>query len=452
MNKEISNQIERIKKKLVLAKDIDKEFKVFGADSHKYFVGETVNHDDIVKVETNYNISLPESYKAFLLHIGNGGISYQNSAAGPSYGIFPLGEYVNEFVYDNPGNFLEHNCVLYPKMTDEEWQELTKKIDENDDISDEEFDIELGKIFAGILPIGSQGCSYYHGLVLNGELKGRVVCIDIDRQKPFFPFESNFLDWYERWLDEITAEDCEVNNDLFSYTLSGVVSHILDVYKSADDEEIRQQCLLGILKKKNVDSEILDVLEQEYKSNTGEIQKSLLQVLIKFDYNRAYPYLIDFAEKDLLTVFQFVFWYAKDKSADWLEFIKNNIDKINDEETFNFCTYVLKEMNIDYSSVLIPFTSHENEEIRVTVYYSLGLLKNKQDYLEVFIKGLNDKANRVVHITLQALSEIKDERLLFHYKNIAERFPKEQDYILVNLNHRLKDFGLTNKTIKKVNY
>ncbi|QLC65278.1 SMI1/KNR4 family protein [Flavobacterium sp. LPB0248] len=447
MSEEITSQIERIKKKLILAKDIDKDFKVFGAESHEYILGETVNEDDILEFEKECILSLPESYKAFLLCIGNGGISYQNSAAGPSYGIYPLGKYINEFVYDNPENYLRNDCVLYPEMADQEWQELTKKIDENDDISDEEFDNELGKMFAGVLPIGSQGCSYYYGLVLNGKFKGHVVYIDVDRQKPFFPFESNFLDWYERWLDEITAENTEVDNDLFSYTLGGAINHILDVYKFADDKETKQQCLLGILKKKNVDSQTLDFLEKEYKLSENEIQKSLLQILTKFDYNRAYQYLLDFAEKDLLSVFKFVYWYAKNKSADWLQFIKTNIERINDEETFRFCTYLLKEMNIDYGSIIIPFTTHLNEEIRVTAYYSLGKLENKADYLDIFITGLNDKINRIVHTTLQALDGVKEEKLLKHYKNIAERFPVEQDYVLVNLNHRLKDYGLTNKTI-----
>ncbi|MCP2025915.1 hypothetical protein L1276_001055 [Flavobacterium sp. HSC-32F16] len=450
MNKEITSQIERVKKKLILAKKIDKDFKVFGADSHKYVVRKTVGHDDVLKFESDYAVSLPESYKEFLLNIGNGGISYQDSAAGPSYGIFPFGENLEEFIYSNPQNWLKQDCIIYPKMSNEFWKELTRNVEENDDISDEDFEAELGKIFGGILPIGSQGCNYYYGLILNGEFKGRVVNIDIDRQKPYFAFESNFLDWYERWLDEITAENANDDTGLFNYTLGGAVSHILEVFSTEKDREMKLECLTGILKKQKIDSQTLDILEKEYKLSENEIQKKLLQVFTKFDYNRAYPYLIEFAEKDVLSVFQFIFWYAKDKSLDWLEFIKENIDAVNDDETFSFCTYLLKEMNIDYSSIVIPFTTHKDESIRVSAYYTLGLLENKSDYLETFILGLNDKANRVIHTTLQALDKVDDRKLLTHYKSIAEKFPKEQDYILINLNHRLKPFGLTHKTIRKM--
>ena len=50
---------------------------------------------------------------------------------------------------------------------------------------------------------------------------------------------------------------------------------------------------------------------------------------------------------------------------------------------------------------------------------------------------------------MQALEGVEDRNLLKHYKLIAEKFPVEKDYILVNLNHRLKAYGLNNETIKK---
>lgn len=446
------NQIERIKKKLVVAKNTDKDLKLFGADSHKYFVGETVNNEEILKFEKDYTIELPKDYKAFLLHIGNGGISFADSAAGPGYGIYPLGKNTNELIYENTELYLKEDAKIHPKMSDEFWSDLNKNIEDNDAISTEEFDLELGKIFSGLLPVGTQGCSYYHALVLNGEFKGRVVNVDSDRQKPYFAFESNFLDWYERWLDEIIPENVMIDEpDLFTYTLGGSVSYILEVYFSANDNETKTESLNGILKKEKIGAETLDVLENEYKLSSGELQKKILQILIKFDYQRAYPYLVDCTKESLLDVFQFVFWYAKDKSSDWLDVIKSNTENICDEETFDFSTYLLKEMNIDYADIIVPFTFNKNENIRVSAYYALGQLENKSNYLDVFIAGLNDSSNRVIHIVLQVLNGVEDRKLLKHYKLIAEKFPVEKDYILVNLNHRLKPFGLTNKTIKKMN-
>lgn len=444
------DQIERIKSKLVIAKDVDKDLKVFGAESHQYVVGDRISETDIEALEKEYNIVLPEDYKMFLMHIGNGGVSYENAAAGPAYGIYPFGENVDELIYENANQYLKADCKLYPKMSGEFWSDLTKNIEDNDTISDEDYDRELGEIFSGLLPIVGQGCTYHNALVLNGNFKGRVVNVDTDLQKPYFAFESSFLDWYERWLDEIISE--EVMNkqpDLFQYTLGGSVHYILEVFFSTDNDETKLECLQGILKKQSLAVETLNILEEQYKLSSGEEKKTLLQILTKFDYDRAKPHLIDLAAEDLLTVFQFVYWYAKDKSKDWLDIVKSNAAAIEDEETFEFCTYLLGEMNFDYGAIIVPFAAHKSEEIRVSAYYSLGQLETKSNYIEVFIDGLCSDSNRVIHTTLQALEGVKDQRLLKYYKIIAEKFPVEEDYILANLNHRLKAYGLTNKTILK---
>jgi hypothetical protein len=447
-NKFIKEQIERIKSKLVKAKAADKDLKVFGASSHKYIIGEVASKEDILKFENDYKVELPDCYKAFLMNVGNGGESFSSSAAGPFYGINPLGKNVNELIYENTEKYLKEDCVLYPKMSDEYWDDLIENI-EDDTISEEDYEKELGRIYGGVLPIGEQGCSCYHAIVLNGEFKGRVVNINNERYNPQFTFELNFLDWYERWLDEVISGDLMQDNaGWFGYRIGGSLQDILKMYFSTNDIEVKSDCLTGILIKQKLDSEILDIIEEEYKISNVEIKKELLQILTKFDYERAYPYLVDFAEVSLLHVFQFVFWYAKGKSSDWLGVIELNIEAINDDETFSFCVYLLKEMNIDYSYLIIPFTQNNNESIKVTTYYMLGQLSNKENYIDTFIIGLNDQSNRVVHTALQALVGVEDKKLLKHYKSIAERFPVEQDYILVNLNHRLKPFGLTNATIK----
>lgn len=441
-------QIQRIKDKLIKAKYTDVKLKVFGAERHKYILGKPLYDEDILKFEKEYDLKLPESYKAFLLHIGNGGISYSDSGSGPFYGIYPLGNNVSELIENT--KYLKRNCVLYPDMTDAYWKDLTKKVDEND-ISDEDYENELGKIYSGILPLGSQGCTYIHALVLNGEHKGRVVNIDLDQQKPRFTFESNFLDWYERWLDEVISGDLIKDTpSWFGYKMGGSEEEILKLYFLTSDNKTKINCLEGLLNKQKLESETIQIIEEQYKISCIDQKKAALQILTKFDYEKAKSYLIEFVEESLQDVFQFIFWYAKDKSRDWLSIIESNIEKINNEETFRFCSYLLKEMNVDYGYLIVPFTSHDNDNIRVSAYYSLGQLNNKNKYTDTFIVGLNDSSNRVIHTTLQALEGIKDKRLLKHYKNIAERFPKEQDYILVNLNHRLKSYGFTTTTIKNI--
>ncbi|MEZ4809665.1 MAG: SMI1/KNR4 family protein [Allomuricauda sp.] len=200
-----SEQIHRIKEKLSEAKEADSSYRVFGAGNHKYKLYPPVSQSSVEVFEKEYRVHLPECYRAFVLNVGNGGISYQDSGAGPFYGIYALGDHLNELVYGDPKAFLVKNFLLSPEMSETTWENLTKTLwDEY--ISNEDYYTELGKIYGGIMPLGAQGCTYLHGLVLNGPFRGRVLNLDMAaEQKPQFTYESNFLDWYERWLDEIIS-------------------------------------------------------------------------------------------------------------------------------------------------------------------------------------------------------------------------------------------------------
>ena len=211
-----SDQIERIKLKLPIARRRDRNFKVFGAESHKYKIKKPATLQNVKAFESKYSLTLPPSFRAFVLEVGNGGVSYANSGAGPHYGIYPLGKYANDLGI-NPKK-LNQNCILEPNLTDDQWKELNRKIEENDDISDEEYEIERSKIFGGVLPIGSQGCTYIHAIILNGKYRDKVVNLDIDWQKPKFTHENNFLDWYERWLDEVILNKLTDASGSFGYS------------------------------------------------------------------------------------------------------------------------------------------------------------------------------------------------------------------------------------------
>lgn len=88
--------------------------------------------------------------------------------------------------------------VIYPEMSDEDWE---KAADPEDEREEEEL-----HPFAGILPIGTQGCTYTMGLMLHGPYRGQVVYFDVDCcNPPFFVREKGFLAWYERWLREVIA-------------------------------------------------------------------------------------------------------------------------------------------------------------------------------------------------------------------------------------------------------
>lgn len=91
-------QTNRIKYKLALAKKAEGSLKVFGASSHRYVIGRPATAEAVNRFEQRYGIVLPDCIKAFYLQVGNGGESSRGAAAGPFYGIYPLGYDADELV------------------------------------------------------------------------------------------------------------------------------------------------------------------------------------------------------------------------------------------------------------------------------------------------------------------------------------------------------------------
>ena len=210
-------QIQRIKEKFAQAKEADREFKVFGASKHEYRLGRTVTQKEVSDFEERYIVELPECYKAFIMEFCGSGVLSRNkrflhTIPSPYYGLHSFELYMkpNHRTFDDKlSEILAEEPCMYPNMSDKEWkgyfdtlaknpvwQELDKKIEE----TDEDY-YEL----SGLLPLGERGCHFSIALVMVGQYRGRVVYLDDSNyDKPFFTYEDNFLDWYERWLDEIT--------------------------------------------------------------------------------------------------------------------------------------------------------------------------------------------------------------------------------------------------------
>ncbi|WP_108422478.1 SMI1/KNR4 family protein [Flagellimonas amoyensis] len=204
---DFTEQIHRIKEKLVLAKKVDKHFSAFGAASHKYALDPPASIAEVEAFEKRYGIRLPEGYRAFVLNIGNGGASFHNSGAGPYYGIYPLGNYLDDLILKDKDveRHLKKTCMLFPGLSEKQWDKLTDPL-YSEGISDADFAELNGTLYGGILPLGTQGCSYIHALVLSGPYCGRIVNMARSEQmEPRFSSGENFLDWYEQWLDEIIS-------------------------------------------------------------------------------------------------------------------------------------------------------------------------------------------------------------------------------------------------------
>ena len=450
----MKEQLHGIQQKLAQAKAADKDLEVFGASSHKYHLNPPVSEAEVLAFEKKYGVQLPECYRAFMLTIGDAKAKKSDFIAGPYYGLYAFGTQVDDLLYEGSEIYLKAPCALSPDMTKEEWEALSDPLlmseEEEEEEDEDKYFAERAKVFGGLLPLGSQGCTYYHALVLNGKYAGRIVNVDLDLAQPKFAFETNFLDWYERYLDEvISGQLLDDRPTWFGYHRGEAAEVLLTEYEQTNDRKTQTDCLEGVYHKRPpLPDAVLDKVEALIALN-NEDRDFLIEILTLSSYERAQPYLEALVTEKPKEVFQFVWWYAKDYCAEWVPIVKELLPSITDEETFNFATYLLTEGDDNFEEVILPFTDDANPRIRTTAYYTLGKSKKREQYLDIFIKGLQESDNKVLHTAIQALSGITDERLLPYYKQIAKRFPEEKDYILSNLERRLASFGLTMEEARK---
>ena len=458
----MKEQLQRIQQKLAQAKAADKDLEVFGASSHKYHLNPPVSEAEVLAFEEKYGVSLPEDYRDFVQTIGDANAQKLETMAGPYYGLSAFGTQVDDLLYEGSEIYLKAPCALSPDMTQEEWEKLSAPL-ELEDFEDEDdekdgyvievednYIEECGKVFGGLLPLGSQGCAYYHALMLNGQYAGRGVNVNWDLLKPVFAFETNFLDWYERYLDEvISGQLLDKRPTWFGYHRGEPAEELLNEYEQTTDRKTQIDCLDGVYHKRPPLSDgILDKVEALIALN-NEDKDFLIKILTLSSYERAKPYLHTLVTEKPKKVFQYIWWFAKDHCADWVSAVKELLPTINDEEMFNFATYLLTEATDNFEEDILPFTNNVNPRIRLTAYYTLGKSQKKEQYLDTFIKGLQETDNDVLRTVIQAISGVKDERLLPYYKQIAKRFSKDEDYILSNLKRALEPFGLTVEEARK---
>lgn len=449
----MKEQLHRIQQKLAQAKAADKNLEVFGADAHQYHLNPPVSEAEVLAFEKKYGVQLPECYRAFMLTIGDAKAKKSDFIAGPYFGLYAFGTSLDSLLYEKIETYLKAPCNLSPDMTQEEWETLSDPLlfsEEDEEDDDDKYFAERAKVFGGLLPLGSQGCTYEHALVLNGKYAGRVVNVDLDLAQPKFAFETNFLDWYERYLDEvISGQLIDDRPTWFGYHRGEPAEVLLNEYEHTTDRKTQTDCLEGVYHKKPpLEPALLDKIEKLIALNNDD-RDFLIEILSQSSYERAKPYLQDLITKDPKKVFQFVWWYAKDHCADWVSVVKELLPTITDERTFDFATYLLTEGDDNFEKVILPFTDDENPQIRSTAYYTLGKSKKKEQYLDTFIKGLQEIDTSVLCTVMQALSGVEDKRLLPYYKAIAKRFPEEKDYVLSNLEYRLASFGLTIEEARK---
>lgn len=359
------NQIERIKSKFEKAKLHDVDCKVFGSTSHRYEIGEAIAYNDIKEFEEKYGVELPESYTMFLTKFGNGGSSYAGSAAGPFLGIYPFGYGIEE-IMPYADKYFSFTPEIHAYMSDEKWETLTAPLDEM--LADDAYDQVMATIYGGILPIGSQGCSYIHGLILNGPFTGRVVNIDLGGSKPHLTYEANFLDWYERWLDEILNDTLIKSKSWFAYAMAGGMEKLLSLFNTTVQLERKVAILKGMFKvPKITEKEAHTLMRILDKADQDEVIELVVELIAKHHFHLIELELrgmLKGGRDDQLLVCKLLYHYQLRNAALWVDDLLNIVTSNLKPEAFIYICQLLKQCEARNNSVFEPLCEHPNDKIR----------------------------------------------------------------------------------------
>ncbi|OWA37259.1 hypothetical protein B9G55_04115 [Saccharibacillus sp. O16] len=274
-------QLDRIVWKLKMAAQRDEALKEFGATRHGYRMNAALDAEEIAGFEAEVGVTLPEEFSEFLQVVGNGG-------AGPYYGISPLqaGKHAET---------LKSVCILSPDMPQWRWNELTAFL-EGTGLSQEEKDRQLSELYGGLLEIGTMGWTFEMRLVLTGPYRGRIVYIDRTHQIPFFTYEANFLEWYERWLDEIIGG---YDNGWFAMEHIGGDGELVDRYLSSLEEKVKVSAIQGMHKLTQLKPEAVEFLREQCEDRSLAIRIAALEILSQKNYAAALPYLARALDSEL---------------------------------------------------------------------------------------------------------------------------------------------------------
>ncbi|MFD8596794.1 SMI1/KNR4 family protein [Kitasatospora sp. NPDC059646] len=168
-----------VRERLAALAAADPLLRRFGAGSHRYVLRPTLSEAAVTSFETQHRITLPRSYRSFLLEVADGG-------TGPAHGLLGL----TELPPDDDALFDLKSESLTPGFLASPFPHLTAQPGPS---AGTNYDL------AGSLAIGESGCGTFSRLVVTGPCAGQVWTDD--QVWTALAPGPDFRDWYTAWLD-----------------------------------------------------------------------------------------------------------------------------------------------------------------------------------------------------------------------------------------------------------
>ncbi|MCQ4085676.1 SMI1/KNR4 family protein [Saccharibacillus sp. JS10] len=424
-----AKQIERIRQKIPQVIETPGAEHVFGASSHHYQLHAPITMTELNDLEKDWGVKLPEAFAAFITLVGNGG-------AGPYYGIYN----VQQMKPDRTGIGIP--SVLKVNLETQDWQSENDFALIDEDLDDEAYEEAAANLLSGTVEIGTMGSSYEILLIVSGEHEGRILYWDSEFYRPFFTYENHFLDWYERWLDEIIAG---FKIHWFGTTLGGSQQQLTELARLPEKAGIRAQALKALLRFPYLHDTAIQVANHGLQDAAEQVRYWALTLLAAHAPHLADPRLIQGLRSrqtiERRHAAQLICWYRKKDVTLFVEEIQPLIARETDPETFRFLGYILDSAEVDPLPVMLPAFQNSNRQIRNSAIWEAGKSSRKADYVDAFIPILWDDSEPSIQVTaLQSLGGVTDPILLPIYEYLLQRYPNDEYSIRTHVGHRLKEF------------
>ena len=392
------------------AKKVDSEYKVFGANKHKYQLNPPVSMDEVLALETDFHIKLPDDYVYFLTEIGNGG-------AGPYYGLYSLEELRQRQNCRKQDDKL--NPVIDDSLSREMWNELMEQMDTaDDDLYDE---IEQ-RINTGFFIIGTQGCTYDNLLMCRGSEAGKIVYIDWNLEIDYPPFltKMSFWEWYTGFFEDI-IEGYSVCS--YGYSKRSTERELREAYAKSVGLKEKLDNLQGFMRFDKLTPETIDFL---YRLQDEETDGTRLTILLKFQTDLGMKLFDEFINgANVSAAVSVIRGIPKEIQQKYykraIEILYEDCDC--DKKSLLF---FIGDQDCRKASDIIEFAKNPavDSDLQSIAIYEIGKCADAMDYENYFVAWMKGEDYRIAHAALQTAisTNHRSNALMETFRWMAERY------------------------------
>lgn len=414
------------------AGNVDENCAVFGADCHQYRLNPPLPLQEVRSFEERYHLKLPEEYVFFLTMVGNGG-------AGPYYGIYPLDklplytEYLSEYTGEESRRM---DAWIGEALTKQDWAAVMEELEE---AGDDAYDEIMKRVCAGLLVIGTQGCTYDNLLMWKGSEAGRIIYIDWNLEPECGPVLTHmtFLEWYERYFEEIIAGH---NVTTYGYYSLKTEKELRADYLRAERPEEKKRILLGFYKFNQAEEETVRFLTG---LSDQEFDGMRVELLLRFDEAaglRVFEELLGGENLNgAVRCARRLPEPYKDRYYGRMTAFLNRPDILNKENVLFF----LHDCGCRRARDIVAFAMDggNSGELRRTAVWVMGTCPDKMDFLPQLTALMRGESYQLAHAALQAVSRTPCEALLDTYRWMWEKY-KRDDMMRANLIIAFRENGI----------